>query len=113
MVRKWQCSFLLASSHHHPYMNFYFVVWAIALHGMYELALVIISILKQKNLYIVGCVQCDIWDITAYLLLPKLKYYYGAIHLVITTFGQWLCSGDIKIETLLNFIPLKILKLFP
>ena len=52
------------------------VEWAIALHGMYESALVIISILKQKNLYIVGCVQFDIWDITAYLLLPELKYHY-------------------------------------
>jgi len=39
---------------------------------MYESALVFISILKQKNLYIVGCVQCDIWDITAYLLLPAI-----------------------------------------
>jgi hypothetical protein len=29
----------------------------------------------QKNLYIVGCVQC-IWDKTAYFLLPELKYYY-------------------------------------
>jgi hypothetical protein len=53
---------------HKPHMNFYFVEWAIALHGMYESALVFISILKQKNLYIVGCVQFDIWDITAYLL---------------------------------------------
>jgi len=52
------------------------VEWAIALHGMYESALVFISILKQKNPYIVGCVQCDIWDITAYLILPELKYYY-------------------------------------
>src|ERR1700689_4349710 len=42
---------------------------------MYESALVFISILKEKNLYIVGCVQCDIWDITAYFLLPELKYY--------------------------------------
>jgi len=34
--------------------------------------------LKQMNLYIyiVGCVKCDIWDITAYFLLPELKYYY-------------------------------------
>jgi hypothetical protein len=31
------------------------VEWAIALHGMYESALVFISIFKQKNLYIVGC----------------------------------------------------------
>jgi len=45
------------------------VEWAIALHGMYESALVFISIFKQKNLYIVGCVQC-IWDITAYFFLP-------------------------------------------
>jgi hypothetical protein len=36
----------------------YLVEWAIALHGMYESALVFISIFKQKNLYIVGCVQC-------------------------------------------------------
>jgi hypothetical protein len=49
--------------------------WAISLHGMYESTLVFISIFKQKNLYIVGCVQC-IWDITAYFLLPELKYYY-------------------------------------
>jgi hypothetical protein len=51
------------------------VEWAIASHGMYKSALVFISVLKQKNLYIVGCVQC-IWDITAYSLLPELKYYY-------------------------------------
>ena len=49
---------------------------AIALHGMYKSALVFISILTQNNLYIVGCVQCDIWDITAYFLLPELKYHY-------------------------------------
>jgi hypothetical protein len=55
---------------------YYSVEWAIASHGMYESTLVFISILKQKNLYIVGCVQCDIWDIIAYLLLPELKYYY-------------------------------------
>ena len=37
------------------------VEWAIALHGMYESALIFVnSILKQKNLYIVSCVQCDI-----------------------------------------------------
>jgi hypothetical protein len=35
-----------------------------------------ISILKQKNLYIVGCAQYDIWDITVYFLLPELKYHY-------------------------------------
>jgi uncharacterized membrane protein len=57
-------------------MNFYLVEWAIASHGMYELALVFISISKQKNLFIVGCVQCDIWAITAYFLLPELKYYH-------------------------------------
>jgi len=33
-------------------------------------------ILKEKNLYIVSCVQYDIWDITAYFLLPELKYYH-------------------------------------
>jgi hypothetical protein len=55
---------------------YYSVEWAIALHGMYKSTLVFISILKQKDLYIVGCVQCDIWDIIAYLLLPELKYYY-------------------------------------
>ena len=55
--------------------SWYLVEWAIALHGMYELALVFILILKEKNLHIVGCVQC-IRDITAYLLLPELKYYY-------------------------------------
>jgi hypothetical protein len=43
---------------------------------VYKSALIFISILKQKNLYIVGCVECDIWDITAYFLLPKLKYHY-------------------------------------
>ena len=47
-----------------PYYITYLVEWAIALHGMYESALVFISILKQKNLYIMCCVQCDIWDIT-------------------------------------------------
>ena len=60
---------------HHVHWQFILVEWAIALHGMYELVLVFISISKQ-NLYIVGCVQCNIWDITAYLLLPELKYYY-------------------------------------
>jgi hypothetical protein len=49
--------------------------WTTALDGMYESALVFVSVLKQKNLYIVGCVQC-IWDITAYFLLPELQYYY-------------------------------------
>jgi len=49
------------------------VEWAIASHGMYESALVFISISKWKNLYIVGCVQCDIWAITAYFLLPELN----------------------------------------
>jgi len=37
----------------------YLVEWAIALHGMYKSALIFISISKQKNLYIVGYVQCD------------------------------------------------------
>ena len=61
-------SFLLVF---YPLMNFYHLVeWAIALHGMYESASVFISILKLKNLYIVGCMQCDIWDITAYFQLP-------------------------------------------
>jgi len=50
-------------------VNHHLVEWAIALHGMYKSALVFISIFKQKNLYIMGCVQC-IWDITAYFLLP-------------------------------------------
>jgi len=54
---------------------FHLVEWAIASHGMYESALFFISIFKQKNLYIVGCVQC-IWDITAYFILPELQYYY-------------------------------------
>ena len=31
---------------------------------------------SPKYLYIVGCVKCDFWDITAYFLLPELKYYY-------------------------------------
>ena len=57
-------------------MTKYLVEWTIALHGMYESALVFISILKQKNLYIVGCAQYDIWDITVYFLLPELKYHY-------------------------------------
>ena len=35
------------------------VKWAIALHGMYESALVFISIFKQKNLYIV----CAMWHL--------------------------------------------------
>jgi len=48
------------------------VEWTIASHGMYESALVFISISKQKNLYIVACVQCDIWDLTAYFLLREL-----------------------------------------
>ena len=28
---------------------------------------------------------------------------YGAIHLVTTTFGQWLCSGEIMIEKFFEF----------
>jgi hypothetical protein len=64
---------LSSSSHDHPSMNL--VEWAIALHGMYKSVLVFISIFKQKNLYIVGCVQ-SICDITAYFLLPELKYFY-------------------------------------
>jgi hypothetical protein len=55
--------------------EFDLVEWAIALHGMYESILAFLSIFKQKNLYIVGCVKCDIWDMTAYLILPELKYY--------------------------------------
>jgi hypothetical protein len=55
--------------------------WAIASNDMYKSALVFISILnisilKQKNLYIVSCVKCEIWNITAYFLLPELKYHY-------------------------------------
>jgi len=49
---------------------------------MYESALVFISKLKQKSLYIVSCVQCDIWDITAYFLLPELKYHYEKIYIL-------------------------------
>jgi hypothetical protein len=60
---------------HHVHWQFILVEWAIALYGMYKSALVFISILKQKNLYLVGCVQCNIWDITAYLLLSESKYY--------------------------------------
>jgi hypothetical protein len=52
--------------------NVNLVEWAIALHGMYESALVFISIFKQRNLYIVGCAWC-IW---AYFHLSELKYYY-------------------------------------
>jgi len=48
-------SFLLVF---YPLMNFYHSVeWAIALHGMYKSTSVFISILKLKNLYIVGCVH--------------------------------------------------------
>ena len=28
---------------------------------------------------------------------------YGAIHLVTTTFGQWLCSGEIMVENFFGF----------
>jgi uncharacterized membrane protein len=67
-------SFLLVF---YPLMNFYHLVeLAIALHGIYKSASIFISNLKLRNLYIVGCVQCDIWDITAYFLLPELKYNY-------------------------------------
>jgi len=48
-------TYILAKIH----LQLYLVEWAIALHGMYELALIFISISKQKNLYIVGYVQCD------------------------------------------------------
>jgi len=61
---------------------------AIALHDMYESAFSFISILKQTNLYIVDCVQC-IWDITAYFLLPELKYYYEKSINRYYTFGCW------------------------
>jgi hypothetical protein len=47
-----------------------------AWHVRVSLGLYFNSNLKQKNLYIVMCVQCDIWDITAYFLLPELKYHY-------------------------------------
>jgi hypothetical protein len=48
-----------------------------------------VSILKQKNSYIVGCVQCDIWDITAHFLLPELKYYTEKYINYCYTFGYW------------------------
>jgi hypothetical protein len=47
-----------------------------AWHVRVSLGLYFNSILKQKNLYIVSCVQCNIWDITAYFILPELKYRY-------------------------------------
>jgi hypothetical protein len=61
----------------------YLVEWAIALHGMYESALVFFnSILKQKNLYIVYYVQCDIQNQNTtmknkqmlYLWLPEITH---------------------------------------
>jgi len=73
------------------------VEWAIASHGIYESALILILILKQKNLYIVGCVQC-IWDITAYLLLPELKYIYLPIYIL--SYNQTLAYS-----TNINFFP--------
>jgi uncharacterized membrane protein len=66
------------------------VEWAIASHGMYELALVFISISKQKNLFMVGCVQCDIWAITAYFLLPELKYHHENKYIIVIP----LATGD-------------------
>ena len=76
----------------------YLVEWAIALHGMYESAVIFVFILKQKNLYIVCCAQC-IWDITAYFLLPEFKYIYLPIY--IFTYNQTLAY-----TTKINFFPL-------
>jgi hypothetical protein len=62
---------------------FYLVEWAIASHGMYKSALVFFnSILKQKNLYIVNYVQCDIQNQHTtmknkqmlYLWLPEITH---------------------------------------
>jgi hypothetical protein len=55
-------------------------------------------ILKQKNLYIVGCAQC-IWDITAYFLLPEFKYIYLPIYIL--SYNQTLAY-----TTKINFFPL-------
>jgi len=33
----------------------------------------------------------------------ECKIMYGAIHLVTTTFGQWLCNGEKVIEKLFEF----------
>jgi hypothetical protein len=41
-----------------------------------QVSLVFVSILKQEDSSIAGCMQCDIWGITAYFLLLKLKYYH-------------------------------------
>ena len=54
-------------------------------------------ILKQKNLYIVGCAQC-IWDITTYFLLPEFKYIYL---IYILSYNQTLAY-----TTKINFFPL-------
>jgi hypothetical protein len=59
------------------------VEWAIASHGMYESALVFFNpISKQKNLYIVNYVQCDIQNQNTtmknkqmlYLWLPEITH---------------------------------------
>jgi hypothetical protein len=59
----------------YPLMNFSHVVeWAIVSHGMYKSALVFISILKLKNLYIVGCVHVTSGN--SIFPAAKIKYNY-------------------------------------
>ena len=53
-------------------LHFYLVEWAIALHGMCESAW--IFILKREELIHSVHVQCDIWNIKSYFLLPE---YHG------------------------------------
>jgi hypothetical protein len=54
-------SILCSAIVHDTRLMVYLVEWAIASHGMYESALIFVNaILKQKNLYIVSCVQCYI-----------------------------------------------------
>jgi hypothetical protein len=53
------------------------VEWAIASHGMYESALIFFnSILKQKNLYIVSCVQCDIQNKNTTMKNKQMLYLW-------------------------------------
>ena len=68
------------------------VEWAIALHGMYESAVYLsISILKQRDSYIVGCMQWDIWEITSYCLL----YSHTFDNMEITFDPRTICSKQI------------------
>ena len=69
-------TFIFAGLQFNPILSAFYKKWLGGVGHCFAwhvwVSLVFISIFKQKNLYIVGCVQC-IWDLTAYFLLPELK----------------------------------------